>query len=105
MGRFLLLLIAPLITLAADDPYAAQLFQKHCASCHESSAGASGRIPQIAARDLNSFQLPNARRIASQSPHSISAIEQPPRNVPADETRRPGNERGLHARSFAFIRG
>jgi polyvinyl alcohol dehydrogenase (cytochrome) len=33
---------------AADDPYAAQLFQKHCASCHNSEAGAGGRVPQIA---------------------------------------------------------
>ncbi len=33
---------------AAEDPYAAQLFQKHCASCHDSEAGASGRIPQVA---------------------------------------------------------
>jgi polyvinyl alcohol dehydrogenase (cytochrome) len=49
MKSFLLLLIAPLGMLAADDPYAAQLFQKHCASCHQSNAGASGRIPQIAA--------------------------------------------------------
>ncbi len=42
-----LLLIAPFISRAADDPYAAQLFQKHCASCHDSAAGADGRIPQI----------------------------------------------------------
>jgi polyvinyl alcohol dehydrogenase (cytochrome) len=33
---------------AADDPYANQLFQKHCASCHQSDAGANGRIPQVA---------------------------------------------------------
>ncbi len=44
-----LFLIAPLLMLAADDPYAAQLFQKHCASCHDSAAGAGGRIPQLAA--------------------------------------------------------
>src|SRR6266853_6995248 len=42
-----LCLIAPVILCAADDPYAAQLFQKHCASCHESAAGANGRIPQV----------------------------------------------------------
>jgi len=41
-------LIAPVLLCAADDPYAAQLFQKHCASCHDSAAGASGRIPQVA---------------------------------------------------------
>jgi polyvinyl alcohol dehydrogenase (cytochrome) len=42
------LLIAPLFLHAADDPYAAQLFQKHCAMCHDSAAGATGRIPQVA---------------------------------------------------------
>src|SRR5579872_4705109 len=42
-----LLALAPLALFAADDPYAAQLFQKHCASCHDSSAGAGGRIPQV----------------------------------------------------------
>jgi polyvinyl alcohol dehydrogenase (cytochrome) len=39
--------MASFAALAADDPYAAQLFQKHCASCHNSAAGAGGRIPQI----------------------------------------------------------
>src|SRR5579872_379989 len=43
-----LLAIVPFALCAADDPYAAQLFQKHCASCHDSSAGAGGRIPQVA---------------------------------------------------------
>ena len=42
-------LMASIAVLAADDPYAAQLFQKHCASCHNSEAGAGGRIPQISA--------------------------------------------------------
>jgi polyvinyl alcohol dehydrogenase (cytochrome) len=42
-----LFLLAPLAALAAEDPYAAQLFQKHCASCHNSEAGASGRVPQV----------------------------------------------------------
>ena len=32
---------------AADDPYATQLFQKNCASCHDSAAGAQGRVPQL----------------------------------------------------------
>ena len=45
MKLFTLLLIAPAIMWAADDPYAAQLFQKHCASCHDSAAGADGRVP------------------------------------------------------------
>jgi len=44
-----LLLIAPLVGYAADDPYAAALFQKHCASCHETAAAAGARIPQKAA--------------------------------------------------------
>jgi polyvinyl alcohol dehydrogenase (cytochrome) len=42
-----LLLIAPLMLWAADDPYAVQLFQKHCASCHDSASGAEGRVPQV----------------------------------------------------------
>ena len=41
--------MASFAALAADDPYAAQLFQKNCASCHNSEAGAGGRVPQIAA--------------------------------------------------------
>jgi polyvinyl alcohol dehydrogenase (cytochrome) len=40
--------IAPLV-LSAADPYAEQLFQKHCASCHQAAAGAEARVPQIAA--------------------------------------------------------
>jgi polyvinyl alcohol dehydrogenase (cytochrome) len=43
----LLFLIAPLALFAADDPYAAQLFKTHCASCHD-SAESGGRIPQVA---------------------------------------------------------
>ena len=41
-------LIASFLVSAADDPYAVQLFEKHCAECHQSAAGAEGRIPQIA---------------------------------------------------------
>jgi polyvinyl alcohol dehydrogenase (cytochrome) len=48
MKLFYLLLLAPLAMWAADDPYATQLFQKHCASCHDSTAGAQGRVPQVA---------------------------------------------------------
>jgi len=47
MNAFYLLLITPVVMWAADDPYAAQLFQKHCASCHDSAAGAGGRVPQV----------------------------------------------------------
>jgi polyvinyl alcohol dehydrogenase (cytochrome) len=43
------LLLSARLLSAADDPYAAQLFQKHCASCHNSATGAGGRIPQVAA--------------------------------------------------------
>jgi polyvinyl alcohol dehydrogenase (cytochrome) len=43
----LIVLFAPLAMWAADDPYASQLFQQHCAACHDSAAGAQGRIPQI----------------------------------------------------------
>jgi polyvinyl alcohol dehydrogenase (cytochrome) len=32
---------------AADDPYAAQLFAQHCASCHETAAGGAARIPPV----------------------------------------------------------
>ena len=42
-----LFVIVSCVALAADDPYAAQLFQRHCASCHNSATGASGRIPQL----------------------------------------------------------
>jgi len=47
--RYLLLLIAPLPMMFAADPYAEQLFQKNCASCHQAAAGAEARVPQIAA--------------------------------------------------------
>jgi len=38
--------LATLTVLAADDPYAASLFQKNCATCHLSSQAAA-RIPQL----------------------------------------------------------
>ena len=47
MKLYSLLLMIPLIARAADDPYAAQLFQKNCASCHASAAQAGARIPQM----------------------------------------------------------
>jgi polyvinyl alcohol dehydrogenase (cytochrome) len=43
------LVVASIAAFAADDPYAAELFQKHCAACHNSEAGAGGRVPQISA--------------------------------------------------------
>ncbi len=48
MRPCLLFVFASIAAVAATDPYAAQLFQKHCATCHDSEAGASGRIPQVA---------------------------------------------------------
>jgi mono/diheme cytochrome c family protein len=41
-----LLPLATLTVLAADDPYAASLFQKNCSTCHMSSRAAA-RIPQL----------------------------------------------------------
>ena len=37
----------PIAAGAADDPYAAQLFAQHCASCHEAGAGGAARIPAV----------------------------------------------------------
>jgi polyvinyl alcohol dehydrogenase (cytochrome) len=47
MRLCLALLFVPVLTFAAEDPYASQLFQKHCAGCHQSAGGANGRIPQL----------------------------------------------------------
>ncbi len=44
----LFLILSPAALRAADDPFAAEVFAKNCASCHQSEAGASGRIPQVA---------------------------------------------------------
>src|SRR5262245_59548335 len=36
------------VARAAEDPYAAQLFKQHCASCHEGAAATPGaRIPPV----------------------------------------------------------
>jgi len=48
MKHSCLLLIASSFAFAADDPYAAALFQKHCATCHQAGDEATARIPQIA---------------------------------------------------------
>ncbi len=47
MKLYILFAMAPLIAWAADDPYAAQLFAKNCASCHVSSSQAAARVPQL----------------------------------------------------------
>jgi polyvinyl alcohol dehydrogenase (cytochrome) len=45
---FASLFLMPVVALAAEDPYAAQLFKQHCASCHEAGAAAPGaRIPPV----------------------------------------------------------
>ena len=54
MKRSCLLLIASAFAVAADDPYAAALFQKHCATCHQAGGEAAARIPQIAALKIRS---------------------------------------------------
>src|SRR5262249_27414812 len=46
MRLYLGLLIA-IAAWAAEDPYAAQLFQKHCARCHNSETAANARVPQV----------------------------------------------------------
>lgn len=48
MKHSCLLLIASAFAFAADDPYAAALFQKHCATCHQAGGEVAARIPQIA---------------------------------------------------------
>lgn len=47
--KYLCLLVIGAAVLPAADPYAEQLFQKNCASCHQAASGAEARIPQIAA--------------------------------------------------------
>ena len=42
-----LLLIASALAFAADDPYAAALFQKNCATCHQAGGEAAARIPGL----------------------------------------------------------
>src|ERR1700674_2129396 len=49
MKYIYLLLIATASMTFGADPYAVQLFQKNCASCHQAAAGAEARGPQIAA--------------------------------------------------------
>src|SRR5215510_13322022 len=44
----LTLLVSVPVARAAEDPYAAQLFKQHCASCHEGAAATPGaRIPPV----------------------------------------------------------
>lgn len=45
--RIALLFALAVALKAAGDPFAAEVFAKHCASCHQSSAGVTGRIPQV----------------------------------------------------------
>lgn len=51
-------MLLSLVVFAADDPYAAEVFAKNCASCHQSAAGVSGRIPQVEVlRGLSSMTI------------------------------------------------
>ena len=47
MRSLCLLPVFVFVLSAADDPYALTLFRKNCASCHDSSSGAAGRVPQL----------------------------------------------------------
>jgi hypothetical protein len=47
MKSLCLLLLSAFALCAADDPYALTLFRKNSASCHDSTAGAAGRVPQL----------------------------------------------------------
>lgn len=47
MKSLCFLLLSAVAVNAADDPYALTLFRKHCASCHDSAAGAASRAPQL----------------------------------------------------------
>ncbi len=49
MKKFSLLMITAGWLCAADDPYAADLFKQHCASCHDSAGAAAARIPPVSA--------------------------------------------------------
>src|SRR5215470_13233771 len=41
-------LFMPAVLYAAEDPYAAEVFKQHCASCHETAAATPGaRIPPV----------------------------------------------------------
>jgi polyvinyl alcohol dehydrogenase (cytochrome) len=47
--KYSYLFLTASLTMFGADPYAEQLFQKNCASCHQAASGAEARIPQIAA--------------------------------------------------------
>jgi len=47
--KYLYLSLIMTVIVSGADPYAEQLFQKKCASCHQAASGAEARIPQIAA--------------------------------------------------------
>jgi len=46
IGVFMLVAVSSPVR-AADDPYAAQLFEERCASCHVAAAGGAARIPPV----------------------------------------------------------
>jgi putative transposase len=64
-----LLLIGPTLAFAADDPYAAALFQKNCATCHQ-AGGDAWAVFEAAFRE---FGLPEAIRTDNGSPFASRA--------------------------------
>ena len=55
-----LLLIPSALAIAADDPYAAALFQKNCATCHQAGGEAAARIPQLSVLKTRTPKLDSA---------------------------------------------
>lgn len=63
---------------AADDVYAAGVFARNCAQCHQSEAGANGRIPQLEA-------LRKMTSAAIQKTLDSGAMKQQAAKLSADE--------------------
>jgi hypothetical protein len=94
--RLCLIFAIASIALAADDPYAAQLFQKHCGACHNSEAGAGGRVPQISAlKSMTPSHSEDARKRRHETAGCAAFSRRTPenRNLPGN----PGNP-GTQAR-------
>src|SRR5579864_9048968 len=73
-----LLLIGTVLAFAADDPYAAALFQKSCATCHQAGGEAAARIPQISVlktRTPNSILRTLEVGVMKQQAAALSANE------------------------------
>src|SRR6202162_329753 len=73
-----LLLIPSALAFAADDPYAAALFQKNCATCHQAGGEAAARIPQMSVlkpRTQTSILRPLEGGVMKQQAAVLSANE------------------------------